>query len=167
VPPTAVRHGGRSLPLSPHDARCIVLQFFSDHIFLKKNKEKCKKTTLMAGCWASWERNVYGAWAHAGVCPRSMHLWHTPRAESFLFILQNYTTVLNFIRFDHQPSWRTATAMGHGGWRSNRRGLRRLAVRSTAAGPTGGTASRHDPRRLRPIRCVPRRQVQPPWAPRR
>jgi hypothetical protein len=35
----------------------------------------------------------------------------------FLLILQNYTTVLKFIRFDHQPPWPTAvgglTAVAH------------------------------------------------------
>jgi hypothetical protein len=38
----------------------------------------------------------------------------------FLIILQNYTTVWKFIKFDHQPSWATAvagpTAIAHGGW---------------------------------------------------
>jgi hypothetical protein len=43
----------------------------------------------------------------------------------FLFILQNYTTILNFIRFDHQP-----IAMGNDGWRSNRRGPRQLCQQS-------------------------------------
>jgi hypothetical protein len=65
----------------------------------------------------------------------------------FLIILQNYATVLKFIRFDTQPPWPTTTR-----------------VRSTVAGPTGGKAGRRDPWRLRPIRRAPRRQAQPPWA---
>jgi hypothetical protein len=43
----------------------------------------------------------------------------------FYMFLQNYTTILKFIIFDYQPSWPTTTAMGHGGWWSNRRGPRR------------------------------------------
>jgi hypothetical protein len=33
----------------------------------------------------------------------------------FLIILQNYTTVSKFIRFDHQTPWRTAATVGHDG----------------------------------------------------
>jgi hypothetical protein len=33
----------------------------------------------------------------------------------FLIILQNYTTVSKFIRFDQQTPWRTAAVMDHGG----------------------------------------------------
>jgi hypothetical protein len=45
--------------------------------------------------------------------------------SNFLFIFFIYFAklynILKFIRFDHQPPWRTATAMGHDGWRSNLR----------------------------------------------
>jgi hypothetical protein len=62
----------------------------------------------------------------------------------FLIILQNYTTVLEFIGFDHQPLCAKAAAVGtavagptvvaHDGW-----GL--FVVRSMVAGPTGATAA--------------------------
>jgi hypothetical protein len=58
----------------------------------------------------------------------------------FLIILQNYTIVLKFIRFDNQPPCATAAAVSHGGC------------------PTGVKVSRRGPRRLRPIRRVLRRQ---------
>jgi hypothetical protein len=35
-------------------------------------------------------------------------------------------------RFDHEPPWPTTTSMGHGGWRSNHRGLQRLGQRARA-----------------------------------
>jgi hypothetical protein len=54
----------------------------------------------------------------------------------FLFILQNYTTVSKFIRFDHQMSWRTAAAVAHGGFKSNRHVLRRLG--QPPRGPRAG-----------------------------
>jgi hypothetical protein len=74
------------------------------------------------------------------------------RIGIFLFILQNYTIVSKFIRFDHQSLWRTAIG-----------GLTAV-VRSTVVGPAGGKASRCGPRRVRPICRAPRRQAQPPWA---
>jgi hypothetical protein len=51
----------------------------------------------------------------------------TPKSaqENFLFIFlihfEKYTIVSKFISFDHQPPWRTAAAMGHDVWKSNRR----------------------------------------------
>jgi hypothetical protein len=38
-------------------------------------------------------------------------------------------SVLTTVGFAHQPSWRTAAAMGHGVWRSNRRGPQRQVLR--------------------------------------
>jgi hypothetical protein len=52
----------------------------------------------------------------------------------FLIILQNYTTVSKFIRFDNQPPWATAATVATV-VRSNRRSPRRLGQRLRA--PTG------------------------------
>jgi hypothetical protein len=43
APPTAVGHGGRSLPLSPTTPDIILQIFCGPYIFAKKRKEKCKK----------------------------------------------------------------------------------------------------------------------------
>jgi hypothetical protein len=53
-----------------------------------------------------------------------------------------------------QPFWNLSylNTNRHGAWRPT-------VVRSMVAGPTGGTASRRGPRRLRPIRRAPRRQA--------
>jgi hypothetical protein len=80
----------------------------------------------------------------------------------FLIILQNYTTVSKFIRFDNQPLCVTSTAVDHGGCRSNHCSSRRLGQRPRA--PTSVKVSRRGPRRLRLIRCALRQQVQPQWA---
>jgi hypothetical protein len=52
----------------------------------------------------------------------------------YLFILQKYTTLSKFISFDHQTPWRTAAAVGHGGWRPTEGGI---AAHAAAVGHDG------------------------------
>jgi hypothetical protein len=44
----------------------------------------------------------------------------------FLFILEKYTTILKFSKYDHQLPWRTTTIVAHDRYKSNRRALRRF-----------------------------------------
>jgi hypothetical protein len=82
-------------------------------------------------------------------CPGRLSCWNFFIYIFYLFIFQNYTTVLKFIRFDHQPPWPTAvgalTAIGHGGRRSNRHRPRRLGQHPEfifSGGPTNQPPAR-------------------------